>query len=53
MARANKPAIIFTELDSMCGDGEHDATKRIKTEFIIQMEGVLLSWLLEWNYHVT
>jgi len=45
MARANKPAIIFIdEVDSMCGsrsEGEHDATKRIKTEFLVQMEGKL------------
>lgn len=46
MARANKPAIIFIdEVDSMCGarsDGEHDATKRIKTEFLVQMEGIIV-----------
>ena len=50
MARANKPAIIFIDqVDSMCrvrGDGEHDATKRINTEFLNQMEGILLPWLL-------
>ena len=51
MARANKPAIVFfDQVDLMCGvrhDGEHDATtKRINTEFLAQMEGILLPWLL-------
>ena len=54
MARASKPAIIFIdEVDSMCGargDGEHDATKRIKTEFLVQMEGILLPQLLKYNH---
>ena len=46
MARAKKPAIIFIdEVDSMSGsrsEGEHDATKRIKREFLVQMEGKYL-----------
>ena len=57
MARANKPAIIFIdEVDSMCGarsKGEYDATKRIKTEFLVQMEGILLPWLLNYSHNVT
>ena len=44
MARENRPAIIFIdEIDSLCGarsDGENDATRRIKTEFLVQMQGV-------------
>lgn len=44
LARKTKPSIIFIdEIDSMCGargEGESDATKRIKTEFLVQMQGV-------------
>lgn len=45
MARENKPAIIFIdEVDSLCGargeSGESDAARRIKTEFLAQMDGV-------------
>jgi vacuolar protein-sorting-associated protein 4 len=44
MARAKAPAIIFIdEIDSLCGnrtDGENDSARRIKTEFLVQMQGV-------------
>ena len=44
MARHEEHAIIFIdEIDSMCGsrsEGESDSTRRIKTEFLIQMQGV-------------
>lgn len=43
-ARANSPSVIFIdEIDSLCGertDNENDATRRIKTEILIQMDGV-------------
>lgn len=44
MARNAKPAIVFIdEIDSLCGsrsEGENDSTRRIKTEFLVQMNGV-------------
>ena len=45
MARANKPAIIFIDdIDSMCSrrdsSGASEASSRIKTEFLVQMQGV-------------
>ncbi|XP_062868703.1 vacuolar protein sorting-associated protein 4B-like [Trichomycterus rosablanca] len=44
LAREHKPSIIFIdEIDSLCGsrsDNESEAARRIKTEFLVQMQGV-------------
>jgi len=44
-ARANAPAVIFVdEIDALCGsrdsDGESESSRRIKTEFMVQMDGM-------------
>jgi len=44
MARESKPSIIFIdEVDALCGsrsENESESARRIKTEFLVQMQGV-------------
>ena len=46
LARENSPAVIFIdEVDSLCGargEGNNAATERVKTEFLVQMQGTSL-----------
>ena len=43
LARENKPSIIFIdEVDSLCSsrsENESESARRIKTEFLVQMQG--------------
>ncbi|RYH28945.1 AAA family ATPase [archaeon] len=44
MHRESSPAIVFIdEIDSLCtsrSEGESESSRRIKTEFLVQMDGV-------------
>lgn len=44
LAREMQPSIIFIdEIDSVCGarkEGDHESMRRVKTEILIQMQGV-------------
>ena len=50
LAREHAPSIVFVdEIDSMCGargEGENDAARRVKTEFLVQMQGLCVVTLV-------
>ncbi len=45
LARKKKPSIIFIdEIDSLAtkrGDNDQDSTRRVKTELLVQMQGMI------------
>jgi len=45
LARDNKPSIIFIDdVDSLCSsrsENESESARRIKTEFLVQMQGLI------------
>ncbi len=54
MAREAKPAIVFIdEIDSLCtarSEGESESSRRIKTEFLVQVRNKLMRICLKFNF---
>ena len=47
LARERQPCIVFIdEIDALCGqrnDTESESSRRVKTEFLVQMQGMFFS----------